>query len=112
MWTSLNQDDLLAARDSLKRRQVEMSARHLEELTVLEAKHAEERNALEAKFDQIGELERIVGTFVEEYLEPAPADGSADPSPDRPQVVAAESPAPKPVEVNATNWWRSRFRSA
>ena len=111
MWSSLSQDDLLAARGSLKQRQDEMSARHLEELKALEAKHAEERTALEAKFGQISELERIVGTFVEEYLEPSPADVPKEPTAERPQVEAtpADSASTKPIEVDATKRWRQRF---
>ena len=120
MWTRLSQDDLRGARDSLTLRQVEMDARHLEELKALEARHADERNALEAKLGQtklgqIGELERIVGAFVEEYLETSPADVPPEPtgeSEPKVQATPAEPQAPKPVEVDATSWYRRRFRSA
>jgi hypothetical protein len=113
MWTRLSQEDLRGARDSLTLRQVEMDSRHVEELKALEARHADERNALDAKLGQIGELERIVGAFVEEYLETAPADVSPEPT-GEPEVQATPPapPAPKPVEVDATSWHRRRFRSA
>ena len=110
MWTSLSQDDLLAARDSLKQREVEMATRHLEELEALEAKHAEERNALEARFRQINELEHVIGGFVEEYLETSSADVPPEPTAEPPEVQAAPAePLPKPVEVDATKRWRQRF---
>jgi hypothetical protein len=115
MWTRLSQDDLRGARDSLTLRQIEMDARHLEELKALEARHADERNALDAKLGQMGELERMVGAFVEEYLETAPADLPPEP-PGEPeakvQATPADPPAPRPVEVDATSWYRRRFRSA
>ena len=115
MWTRLSQDDLRGARDSLTLRQVEMDARHLERLKALEDKHAEERSTLEAKIREIAELERIVGAFVQEYLETSPADLPPEP-PGEPepkvQATPAEPPAPKPVEVDATSWYRRRFRPA
>ena len=111
MWTSLSQDDLRGARDSLTQRQVEMATRHLEELKALEVKHADERNALEAKFGRINELERLIGGFVEEYVKTSPADVSPEPTAEPPQVEAIpwEPPSPKPVEVDATKRWRQRF---
>lgn len=115
MWTRLSQDDLRGARDSLTLRQVEMDTRYLEELKAIEARHADERNALEAKLGQIGELERIVGAFVEEYLQTSPADLPPDPPVEpepKGQATPAEPTAPKPVEVDATSWYRRRFRSA
>jgi len=115
MWTRLSQDDLLKARDTLTRRQVEMAARHLQEMKALEDKHAEERDTLEAKLSQLAEVERLVGAFVEEYLETAPADvppeQTVEPGRDV-QVAPAEPSAPKAVEVDATSWYRRRFRTA
>ena len=115
MWTRLSQDDLLKARDTLTRRQVEMATRHLQDMKALEDKHAEERDTLEAKLSHLAKVERLVGAFVEEYLETAPTDLPPEP-PGEPepkvQAAAAEPSAPKAVEVDATSWYRRRFRTA
>jgi hypothetical protein len=111
MWTRLSQDDLLKARDTLTRRQVEMAARHLQEMKVLEDKHGEERHALEAKLSQLAQVERLVGAFVQEYLEPKDAEAPREPNGlPQIQVTVAQPPSPEPVEVDATKLWKERFR--
>lgn len=114
MWTSLSRDDLRRAQDEMKQRQIDMEARHVEELSTLQAKHAEERNSLEGKLTRLTEIDQLIDAFVVEYPQTAAAD--RPPEPAETEVPPATKPAPKPepveVEVIATNWGKARFQPA
>jgi hypothetical protein len=68
---SLSRDDLLRARFDLNQQQVELQARHAEELQALTEKHAQEGRDLEARVAKIDELERVLDAFVAEHLQEA-----------------------------------------
>ena len=114
MWTSLNRDDLRRTLDEMKQRQLEMEARHIEELSNLQAKHADERNSLEEKLTHLNEMDQLIDVFVQEYPQTVPADRPAEPV--ETEELSATEPAPKPkpveVEVIATNWGKARFQPA
>ena len=67
----LSRDDLLRARSDLNQQQVELQARHAEELQALSKRHAQEHRDLEARVAKIDELEHVLHAFVAEHLQDA-----------------------------------------
>src|SRR5947209_877377 len=117
MWSSLARGDLERAQEEVKRRRLDMEARHAEELKTLEAQQADERSGLEAKLTQLSEVERAIDAFVHEYLQPT-STGDAEPlvpgavAPPAGGDLVQHLSAPVEVEVIATNWGKARFTSA
>jgi hypothetical protein len=116
MWNSVSRGDLERAQDDVQRRRLDMEARHAEEFKNLEARQAEERSGLDAKLAQLGEIERAIEAFVDEYLQSTPAGDT-----DAPAAGLAAPPAgdlvnhlstPAQVEVIATNWGKASFTPA
>ena len=116
MWTSLNRDDLRSAQDEVRKRRIDMEARHAEEIRAINSRHAEELKGLDAKVTQLAEIERAIDEFFREYLQTNPdseQERTSDTNGDQ-KTTEISSDLEEPLELNviATNWGNVPFTSA